>query len=34
MLLQKKLEADIKVKISKARSEMFLVQEVKISISY
>ena len=30
----KKLEADIKVKISKARSEMFLVQEVKTSISY
>ena len=30
----KKSEADIKVNISKARSEMFLVQEVKTSISY
>ena len=30
----KKSEADIKVDILKARSEMFLVQEVKTSISY
>ena len=30
----KKSEADIKVNMSKARSEMFLVQEVKTSISY
>ena len=30
----KKSGADIKVNISKARSEMFLVQEVKTSISY
>ena len=30
----KKSEADVKVNISKARSEMFLVLEVKTSISY
>ena len=30
----KKSEADVKVNMSKARSEMFLVQEVKTSISY
>ena len=30
----KKSEADVKVNISKARSEMFLVLEVKSSISY
>ena len=30
----KKSEVDIKVNISKARSKMFLVQEVKTSISY
>ena len=30
----KKSEADIKVNVSKARTEMFLVQEVKTSISY
>ena len=30
----KKSEADVKVNIWKARSEMFLVQEVKTSISY
>ena len=30
----KESEADIKVNISKERSEMFLVQEVKTSISY
>ena len=30
----KKSEADIKVNISKARSEMFLIQEMKTSISY
>ena len=30
----KKSEADVKVNISKARSEMFLVQEMKTSISY
>ena len=30
----KKSEADIKLNMSKARSEMFLIQEVKTSISY
>ena len=30
----KKSEADVKVNISKARSEMFLILEVKTSISY
>ena len=30
----KKSEADIKVNVSKARTKMFLVQEVKTSISY
>ena len=30
----KKSEADIKLNMSKARSEMFLTQEVKTSISY
>ena len=30
----KKSEADIKVNLSKARTKMFLVQEVKTSISY
>ena len=30
----KESEADIKVNILKGRSEMFLVQEVKTSISY
>ena len=31
---EKTSEADIKVNMSKARSEMFLIQEVKTSISY
>ena len=30
----KKCEADIKVNISEARSELFLVQEARTSISY